>query len=146
MSASSRIFSGEYRHGIDPKNRVTIPSQWRLEGGEAFKLRVDSTNSCLMVFTNEEFLKQIESATQLSSPRERQEFIRMFAGLAMESSADKQGRMVLPVELTKQVGLEGEVIMVGTVNRFEIWSPEKWEARKAAAATVYSNLANQLGL
>ncbi len=147
-AATSRNYTGEYRHGIDPKNRVTIPAAWRSDGEETYKLRVDTTQSCLLVFTNEEFLKQIEKASQLPgiSPRELQQFIRQFAGQAIESSADKQGRMVLPVELTRLIGLNGEAVLIGASNRFEIGNPEKWEAKKAAESLVYNNVASQLGM
>jgi len=148
FAATSRNYTGNYRHGIDPKNRVTIPAAWRSEGEEVYKLRVDTTHSCLLVFTNEEFLRQIEKASQLPglSPRELQQFIRQFAGQAIECTADKQGRMVLPVELTRKIGLNGEAVLVGSSNRFEIWNPEKWEAKEVDDSRVYNSVASQLGM
>lgn len=147
-TSNSTFYTGEYCHGIDPKNRVTIPSAWRSGEAEVFKIRVDSTSSCLLVFTAAEFRRVVEEAATVAniSPRERHQFTRQFAGQALESSADKQGRMVLPPELSKQIGLDGEVVMVGSFSRFEIWNPEKWQATKAADASAYNNVASQLGL
>jgi hypothetical protein len=47
------VFIGEYKHTIDPKNRMTIPSkfQGQLESGAIITRGLDN---CLFVFTNEE--------------------------------------------------------------------------------------------
>ncbi len=144
----STLFAGEFRHGIDPKNRITIPSGWRSGEGDEFFLRLDSTGSFIFALPPEEYRKilvDLESQTA-ASPRERQQFIRQFSGGSRECSADKQGRMVLPPDLCEKIGLKGEAVLVGTLGRFEIWSPERWEATKLAEAATYQNLAAQLGL
>lgn len=142
------FYTGEFRHGIDPKNRVTIPSAWRSGAAECFHVSVNTSGSSLLVFSPEEFRKVIDDVKALPniSPRERQQFIQQFAAGAMECSADKQGRMVLPVELCNRIGLQGEAVLVGAFSRFEIWNPEQWAATKAAAAPTYQDVANQLGL
>jgi len=147
-ASSPTLFAGEFRHGIDPKNRITIPSSWRAPEGGDFYLRIDTTGSFIIAMPPEEFRKIIASVeTQTTaSPRERQQFIRQFSGGSKECSADKQGRMVLPPELCEKIGLKGEAVLVGTSERFEIWNPERWEATKVADAPNYNNIAAQLGL
>jgi len=142
------LFAGEFRHGIDPKNRITIPVSWRGdEEGSLFYLRIDTSRDFLLVLSLEECerVKQ-EAAAKLADQQKLQSFYRAFLGVAKECRADKQGRMVLPPELCKQAGLEGEAVLVGTGGRFELWNTERWEARKQAEAADYENLAVQLGL
>jgi len=142
------LYAGEFRHGIDPKNRITIPVSWRGdEEGELFYLRIDASREFILVFSLEECerVKQ-EAAAKLNDPQKLQSFVRSFLGVAKECRADKQGRMVLPPELSKQAEIEGEAVLVGTGGRFELWNTERWEARKQAEAADYENLAIQLGL
>ena len=144
------IFAGEFRHGIDPKNRITIPSAWRSgrEGGDEFFVRIDSTGSCLVVMPHAEFRKTLEKFESIpnASPRERQQAIRQFSAESLPCSADKQGRMVLPVDFCGRIGLQSDAILVGAFGRFEVWNPARWEATKAVEAATYQNLASQLGL
>ena len=141
-------YIGEFRHGIDPKNRVTIPSAWRSGEAESFYVTEGAGRACLNVFTPEAFRQVVESVQTLPgvSPRERQQFIQRFAAGAMECSADKQGRMVLPVELCNRIGLQGEAVLVGAFSRFEIWNPEQWDATKVATDPNFLNVGSQLGL
>ncbi len=142
------LFVGEFRHGIDPKNRITIPAGWRSGEKDDFFLRIDSSGSFILVLPPEEFRKiltRVETETT-ASPRERQEFIRHFSSGSQECSADKQGRMVLPPDLCEKIGLKGDAVLVGFSTRFEIWNPQRWEATQTVGAPNYQNLAAQLGV
>lgn len=147
-NANPRIFTGEYRHGIDPKHRITIPSAWRSGEGDEFYLRIDSTGSSISVMPAEEYrakIDLIESQPGISA-REKQVFKRHFSAGTYPCSADKQGRMVVPQEYAARIGLQEEAMLVGAYGSFEIWSPAKWEQTKATEDTTYMNLAAQLGL
>lgn len=43
---------------------------------------------------------------------------------------DKAGRILIPQFLREAVGLDGEAILVGAGDYFEIWSPENWEQQE----------------
>jgi hypothetical protein len=38
-----------------------------------------------------------------------------------------QGRILLPAALRKAVDLAGETVVVGVIDRFELWAPERWD-------------------
>ncbi len=151
---SNPFYTGEFRHGLDPKNRITIPSAWRTGEAEGFYARIDSTGSCIVIYPPGEFQKTLASIEALpnTSQRERMQFIRQFSAETLPCSLDKQGRMVLPPDFCTRIGLngpkspKGEVILVGNYGRFEIWHPERWADTKEAEAPTFHNLANQLGL
>lgn len=147
-ASNPKPFTGEFRHGIDPKNRITIPADWRSGDGASFYLRIDSTGSYIRVMPPEEFRKTKEKIEALpsASTRERDQMLRQFAADILACSADKQGRMVLPPEFCSRIGLQDEVVLVGVIDRFEIWNSARYAASKAAEAPAYSNFANQLGL
>jgi len=147
-ASSSIIFTGEFRHGIDPKNRVTIPSAWRSGEGADFYLKIDSTGSCIVAFPPEEFRATLAKVDELPgiSARERRLFIRQFSAESQACSADKAGRMVLPPDLCAKIGLKGEAMLVGVNRCFEIWNPDGWTDTKTVNTPIYQNVASQLGL
>jgi MraZ protein len=142
------IFAGEFRHGIDPKNRVTIPSAWRAaEGSEVF-VRVHSSGSHIVAMPPEQFHKKvakIEGRTDINAGRQQQ-LIRQLSSGSQICSVDKQGRMVLPPEFCTKAGLQGEVILVGAYGQFEIWNAARWSEQQVAEETENEDLANELGL
>lgn len=146
---SQKPFTGEFRHGMDPKNRITVPAAWRsAEGNCEFYIKVDGSKSCLQVFTKEAFNEawaKYKHHPQLS-PEQRESTARIFSASASPSSIDKQGRMVLPPTLCQLINTSEGVTLVGVTDRFEVWNPQRWEERKAAEQEVYDRISASLGL
>jgi len=65
---------------------------------------------------------------------------------AQHAVADRQGRLVLPEELCKKVGLKGEVALVGGRGRFEIWNLQRWKRAHEEETPTYEHVANVIGL
>ncbi len=86
-----------------------------------------------------------ESAPDISA-RDRRVFLRHLHSRAQHGSADKQGRLVLPEDLCKQIGLKGEVALVGGRGRFEIWNLQRWKKAHQDDTATYQHVANVIGL
>jgi len=143
------IFAGEFRHAMDAKNRLTIPSRWR-RGGELdeFFAIPNLKGGFLMVMPPGEFKRladRVENDQSLR-PEERARFLRQFASRAQHLVGDKQGRIVLPDEQSRQLNLQGEVVLVGNYTRFEIWDPEKWQQSTEEDAPSFTNLMERFGM
>ncbi len=83
------------------------------------------------------------------TPQEKRGFItRWFYSSAQQCFADKQGRVLLPEEHCKQVGLkdEGEVVIAGSLSRFEIWNSKRWDETFEAGTSTYKKVADLVGL
>ena len=65
---------------------------------------------------------------------------RYFLGSAEECQPDKQGRILIPNHLRQEVGIEREVVLIGMLNHFEIWSPERLEAEFKRARENFDEL------
>src|SRR5437660_2502352 len=122
-------YSGEFQTAIDEKTRITIPSRWRRDEAEEFILLADSQNQFLLVMSPEEFARMSASVEQSTSvtPRDSRIFLRQLHSRAQHGMADKQGRLGLPEDLCRKIGLKGEVELVGGRGRFDIWNVDRWK-------------------
>ncbi|MCR4902590.1 MAG: division/cell wall cluster transcriptional repressor MraZ [Butyrivibrio sp.] len=119
-------FKGEYSHSIDAKGRLIIPSKFREILGEEFVV-TKGFDGCLFVFATpdwEAFEAKLQ-ALPMDKPEARV-LGRFFISGAIDAELDKQGRILIPVNLLQYAGIEKEAVIAGVGNRAEIWSKEKW--------------------
>ncbi len=125
------MFYGEYEHSIDRKGRLIIPSKFREVFKENYVERFFVTrglDTCLFVFTEDEWKKQESRFRSLSFPsREAREFNRIYFSGAGEVTCDRQGRILVPQYLKDFAKIKNEVVIVGVSNRIEIWSRDHWQ-------------------
>src|SRR6188472_4179726 len=147
-SQSERFYAGEFRHFIDEKNRITIPSRWRRNRPEDFSLLPEPTHQFLLVMSPTEFAKMGSAAEAYEeiSARDRRVFLRHLHSSAQHSAADRKGRLVLPDELCRNVGLKNEVALVGNRGRFEIWNLQRWKRAHEDETATYQHVAKEIGL
>jgi MraZ protein len=143
-----RFYAGEFRHFIDEKNRITIPARWRRGSAEEFIVLAEATHQFLLVMSPEEFSRMsaaVETDSNVSA-RDRRVFFRQLHARSQHATADKQGRLVLPVDLCQKAGLKGEVVLVGGRGRFEIWNLQKRKKADEEETPTYQHVANVIGL
>ncbi len=148
ISRSERLFAGKSVHVMDGKNRVTIPSRWRLDGGGEFFALPDPVKPAIGLLLEgelRELIEQVRSSPELKVSKGRA-FMRQYFSQAFPCPVDRQGRMVLPAEMCREAGLADEVVLVGTGIRIEVWSPAGWEAEREQARGDYREVADLLGL
>ncbi len=125
MVEVEQTFVGEYEHNVDDKGRLTIPQPFReLLSGKIYATR--GLDGCLFILRPREFnaLRQKIQALPISQSEGRT-FSRMFASGA-ECELDKQGRILVPAGLREYAGLNGSVVVIGVLNRVEVWAKERW--------------------
>ncbi len=123
------MFLGEFRHSVDEKGRLTVPARYRqlLAGGGYVTQGLDQN---VMVWQKEAFEAVARKLTQQSftDPVVR-EFSRIFMASAQGVEPDGSGRILVPGFLREKQGLEGETVVIGMGDYFEIWSPAAWAAQ-----------------
>ena len=145
---SSPIYAGEFRHAVDPKGRITVPAKWRRAESEDFYVIPDQKNQYLIAMPPEEFKeigKKIQLSTKIDEAKKRI-FLRNFFSQAQPVTVDRQGRMLLPEEYCRRVQIGQDVVMAGGDERFEIWSPDRWQAIIEENQNVYGEVADIIGL
>jgi MraZ protein len=147
-SQPQTFYAGNFRHAIDDKNRITIPSRWRGDDVQEFILLADANQQCLLVMSSQEFDRMSSAAASDPgvSARDRRIFSRHLHARAEHGGSDRQGRLVLPEHFCKELGLKGEVALVGGRGRFEIWNLARWKRAHEEETATYQHVANIIGL
>lgn len=143
------MFSGNYRHVLDEKNRVAIPSDLReaiveRRDGKGFYI-TRGLEGCLFMFPPrlwEEFMAS--NIRKLPFTRDRRNFERAFVAHAFRSFCDPQGRVVIPQALKDYAGLQREVMLVGAPGRIEVWDLKKWQGLDEENTRNLDKLAEEL--
>lgn len=135
---------GEYTHSIDAKGRLILPAKFRDELGDVFVV-TKGLDNCLFVYGKKEWAILEEKLKQLPLAKaEARAFVRFFFAGAAEIECDKQGRALLPLNLREYAQLDKDVIVLGILNRVEIWSKTIWDEYSAKSGDGVASIAEHL--
>lgn len=122
------MFYGEYQHTVDPKGRVIIPSKFRDGLGEKF-IVTKGLDNCLFAYSSEEWSNLEAKLRSLPfTDKDVRAFVRFFFAGACECEVDKQGRILIPLNLREYAGLDKDIYVIGVSTRVEIWDKQKWDS------------------
>ena len=145
MDAAERnvktYYNSVYRHGVDEKRRVQIPAKWRpTEPSVEFTLVLwpkAKEGPCVRVLPPEQMAALMRDVNSMPNSDPNKVVLKRFIGSeSIQAPVDKAGRICLPEEMAKAAGIQDQAVIVGLLDRFEIWSPERYEKVKAADAVV----------
>ena len=124
-------FFGRYEHSLDAKGRVILPARFRVQfGPQAYLSKYQ--DRCLALWTSDEFDKQLAEQEQRQElGRVERNVARLWSSGSAEVDIDRQGRLAIPAYLREFARLEVEspMLVVGTLNRVELWNPAEWALR-----------------
>lgn len=125
------LFTGEYEHTIDAKQRLAIPAEVRARLSDTAFYVVPGPNGALWLWPETTFEAMAGAMEQSLVPAEElMEFEELFFSQSARLELDKNGRVRLPERLLKDAGLEQRVMLLGIRDHFELRSPEDWAARR----------------
>ena len=138
------MLSGEYRHSIDLKGRIIVPSKFREELKNHF-IVTRGIENCLFVYSFNDWEKITNKLNSLPfTQKDARTFNRFFLSGATEVELDKQGRINLPMPLLQYANLEKDCVVIGTGDRLEIWSSEAWTSFFDSTKDSMSDIAENL--
>jgi MraZ protein len=134
-------YNSLYRHGVDDKRRVQIPAKWRpAESGIEFTLILwpkAKEGPCLRVLPPQEMAELMRDIDAMPNGDPNKVVLKRFIGSeSIQVALDKAGRICLPEEMARAAGIEGEAILVGLLDRFEIWNPGRYDKVRASDAIM----------
>ena len=142
------MFYGEYKHTIDRKGRLIIPSKFRDAFKESYVEKLFVTRGldrCLFLFAEDEWRSQENRFKSMSFTKaQHRKFNRLFFSGAAEVLPDKQGRVLIPSYLKNYAAIKTDVVLVGVSNRIEIWSQPLWKEFYDASQESFEQVAENL--
>ncbi|WP_406609569.1 division/cell wall cluster transcriptional repressor MraZ [Agarivorans sp. JK6] len=126
---------------LDAKGRMTMPTryrEWLMEECHGqLVCTIDINHRCLLLYPLAEWEEIERKLKRLSSmnPAERR-LQRLLLGYADDCEMDKNGRLLIPPPLRQHASLEKKIMLVGQLNKFELWSEEQWQQQIAADITL----------
>ena len=140
-TAAPTYYNSLYRHGVDEKRRVQIPAKWRpVEPSVEFTLVLwpkAKEGPCVRVLPPEQMAALMRDVNAMPNSDPNKVVLKRFIGSeSVQAPVDKSGRICLPEEMAKAAGIQDQAILVGLLDRFEIWSPDRYDKVKAADAVV----------
>jgi MraZ protein len=137
--ATSTRFFGRYEHALDLKGRVILPAKLRVHFTQPGFLTTH-LEGCLALWTNEEFDKEISlRLAEADNDAVARNRVRDWSAAVFEAEIDRQGRIAIPPSLRGYAGLEQEVLVIGMINRIELWSPAGWANRDLGGEATVSD-------
>ncbi|OBX12065.1 division/cell wall cluster transcriptional repressor MraZ [Gallibacterium genomosp. 3] len=130
------MFRGASLINLDAKGRLAIPTRYRTELLEKEQGQLictaDIRQPCLLLYPLSEWEIVEQKLLQLPNFDETgRRLQRVMLGYATECELDKTGRILLSPALRQHATLEKEIMLVGQLNKFEIWQAEKWQQQIA---------------
>ena len=133
------MFLGQFQHNLDDKGRLMIPARFReLLAAGAFITQ--GFDKCLMVMTDVYFKQVYDriNAMNLADPTARL-LRRLILSNAYPIEVDKVGRILLPGNLRQVIALNGEAIVAGQGDYFEVWNPADWNLQMDQLQDIETN-------
>ena len=141
------IFVSTFTHSLDPKRRLTIPSEWRAQVElNGLYVLPEISMACLCVFPAAEIKQRLQKLRQHAmADRKAREFARVIGSKSDLVVWDSQGRIRIKDELLDLAGLADQVVLVGALDRFEIWNPARYKKTCGADQTSFEDAARYVG-
>jgi MraZ protein len=136
---------GSYLHQIDEKGRVSLPAAFRRDAAEGPLVLVQVHPEALTLYPAETWREVEERLRELlrRQPSARP-YVLGITARAVEVVPDKQGRILVPQRLAASAEIGSQVLMVGAIDRVELWNPERFETVVSAPSAEFERFAAQV--
>ena len=126
-------YNSLYRHGVDGKRRVQVPAKWRpTEEGFEFTMMVwpkAKEGTCLRVLPPAQMSRLMGDIDAMGNDDPNKVLLKRFIGSeSVQVALDKAGRICLPEEMTSKAAIGEDAVLVGLLDRVEMWNPDRYAA------------------
>lgn len=149
-TVQTTYYNSSYRHGVDDKRRVQVPAKWR-PAKDGVELTVimwpgSSAGTCLRVLPPQQMARLMSDIDAMPNADTTKPVLKRLIGSGSEQvTLDKAGRICLPERMANAADIKKEAMLVGSLDRFEIWSPERYEKVQLADAVMAAEVLKLMG-
>jgi MraZ protein len=141
------MWAGFFQHSLDKKNRLFIPSKFRSSNKKGRKefILTYGLERCLFMYDLAGW-KNIETKLRKLplTKADARAFMRIFLSGATQTVVDSQGRVLIPRNLCVYAGIRNEAVVIGVMDRIEIWSKIKWSVYSKKSYAKFSKVSEEL--
>jgi len=138
-------FLGSYVHQVDEKGRLSLPASFRRGVTEGPLVVVQVHESALTMYP-EGTWREVEGRLLelLRRKPEARHYVLAITANAVEVVPDKQGRILIPQRLLQAVEVSQEALLVGVIDRIEVWEPSRFERTVRERSAEFEQFAAQV--
>jgi MraZ protein len=149
-TVETTYYNSSYRHGVDDKRRVQVPAKWRpAKAGVELTVIMwpgSSAGTCLRVLPPQQMARLMMDIDAMPNADPTKPVLKRLIGSGSEQvTLDKAGRICLPERMASAADIKKEAMLVGSLDRFEIWSPERYDKVQLADAVMASEVLKLMG-
>jgi MraZ protein len=134
------VFLGTHTPKLDEKGRIFLPAKFR-DGLADGLVITRGQDRCLAIWPVADFVEQTQQLRNApSSSKQVRDYQRMLASGASDETLDKQGRLTIPAPLRTYAGLDKDVVVVGAINRVEVWDAAAWQTYAQAQEAEFAEM------
>ena len=134
------MFLGTHTPKLDEKGRIFLPAKFR-DGLADGLVITRGQDRCLAIWPVADFVEQTQQLRNApSSSKQVRDYQRMLASGASDETLDKQGRLTIPAPLRTYAGLDKDVVVVGAINRVEVWDAAAWQTYSEAQEAEFAEM------
>ncbi len=138
------MFVGTYTPKLDDKGRLFLPAKFREQLEEGLMV-TRGQERCVTVYSQVKFAEVAAKLQEASlTNRANRSYVRMLSSGAYEQTPDKQGRITIAPLLREYASLGKAVVVIGALDRVEIWDPTNWEAFLEAEEQSFADLSEEI--
>ena len=128
-NAAPALYLGEFEHTLDQQCRLTLPSDWRNRDGDTQLVMIPARDAALLLLPLATFLEFVERARKYAIANARMQAAFAYLGSrARNCRCDKQGRIALDRKMLDEIGVKGQLKLIGAVTHIRICAPENWKS------------------
>lgn len=138
-------FLGSYEHTLDDKGRVSLPASFRREAADQRFVLVQPYAPALALYPESEWMEVERRLTELvgKNPKARM-YVLSVVSNAVEVTLDGQGRILIPQRFQEAAELSGSVLVVGAIDKVELWNPDLFQAAVASDPGEFAQFTAQV--
>lgn len=138
-------FLGSYLHQIDEKGRISLPASYRREAPDRPLVLVQAHEDALSLYPMPAWV-EVEARLRelLRLQPDARPYVLGITAKAVEVLPDKQGRILIPQRLLDAGDLHGTALLVGVIDRIEIWNPDRFQAAVPERSPELTRFSHQI--
>lgn len=138
-------FLGRFEYQLDDKGRVSLPAAFRRGAEDGRFVLLQWEPAYLTLYPEAAWLEVQDRLLQFRrSQKDGGAHVRRITSSAVEVVPDKQGRILIPSWLQQAGELDGSVLMIGAIDRIEIWNPATFARTVPEASDGFEQFAPQI--